>query len=150
MRYVEIYTDGACKFNPGPGGWAAILMCDGHTKELSGGKELTTNNEMELTAIIKGLSALKEKCSVKVYSDSSYVVNAFVQGWLETWKRNGWKKADKKPLLNAALWQQLLGLTGQQSVTFVWVKGHDGNEYNERCDKLASDEAAKFLNRETV
>lgn len=144
MKFVEIYTDGACKGNPGPGGWGTILMCEGHTKELHGGCASTTNNQMELTAAIEGLSALKERCSVKVYSDSSYLVNAFVQGWLDSWKRNGWRKADNKPVLNADLWKKLIALTEQHSVTFIWVKGHAGNPYNEQCDRLAVAEAARY------
>lgn len=144
MKTVDIYTDGACKGNPGAGGWAAILVYNGIEKELSGGENPTTNNRMELTAAIMGLSALKEKCKVNLVSDSQYLVSAIEKGWLESWKSKGWKKADKKPVLNDDLWKKLSGLLEMHEVSFSWVKGHDGHSYNERCDTLASAEAEKL------
>ncbi|MBQ0109967.1 MAG: ribonuclease HI [Clostridiales bacterium] len=144
MKTVDIYTDGACKGNPGAGGWAAILVYNGIEKELSGGENPTTNNRMELTAAIMGLSALKEKCKVNLVSDSQYLVSAIEKGWLESWKSKGWKKADKKPVLNDDLWKKLSGLLETHEVSFSWVKGHDGHSYNERCDSLASAEAEKL------
>lgn len=134
MKDVQIYTDGACRGNPGRGGWAAILVYGAHERELSGGERETTNNRMELTAVIEGLSALKYPCKVTVYSDSKYVVEAFAQNWIAAWKASGWKKGLKNP----DLWQKLYPLTEIHDVTFVWVKGHDGHIYNERCDKLAT------------
>ncbi len=137
MRKVNIYTDGACSGNPGAGGWGTILEYNGRKKELSGAQPETTNNRMELTAVIEGLQALKEPCEVTLFSDSQYVVNAVNLGWAAGWKRNGWRKADKKPALNVDLWETLLQLLQQHKVTFVWVKGHDGHPENERCDQLA-------------
>ena len=134
---VTIYTDGACSGNPGPGGWAAILMAGGAKKEMSGGERDTTNNRMELTAVIRGLQALKEPCRVRLTSDSKYVIDAVTQGWVYGWQCNGWRKADKKPALNVDLWEQLLPLLAQHEVEFVWVKGHQGHPENERCDKMA-------------
>ena len=136
-KTVEIYTDGACSGNPGPGGWAAILMYRGHKKEISGAECDTTNNRMELTAVIEGLKALREPCAVAVYSDSKYVVDGMTKGWAAGWRARGWKKADKSPALNPELWGELLDLCGKHQVSFVWVRGHAGNEYNNRCDKLA-------------
>lgn len=137
MKHVEIFTDGACSGNPGKGGWGAILRYGGVTKELSGGERETTNNRMELTAVIKALEALKEPCEVTLTSDSKYVIDAITQRWVYNWKRNGWRKADKKPALNVDLWELLLGLLERHRVTFVWVKGHAGHPENERCDQLA-------------
>ena len=145
LTFVELFTDGACSGNPGPGGWGAILRCNGVEKELSGGELETTNNRMELLAVINGLEALNRKCRVKIYSDSSYVVNGITQGWAQGWKKNNWRKADKKPALNVDLWETLLPLLETHKVEFVWVKGHNGHPYNERCDRLAV-EAAKADN----
>ena len=137
MRNVNIYTDGACSGNPGVGGWGTILEYRGKEKELSGAQKETTNNRMELTAVIEGLKALKEPCSVTLYTDSQYVVNAINLSWVYGWKRNGWRKADKKPALNVDLWEELLDLLKTHEVKFIWVKGHDGHPQNERCDQLA-------------
>lgn len=145
-KYIEIYTDGACSGNPGPGGWGAILRYGTREKELSGGERETTNNRMELTAVIKALSALKEPCEVKLTTDSKYVCDAINQGWLDSWKSNGWKKADKKAVLNVDLWEELLPLLFKHDVTFCWVKGHAGHEYNERCDRLAVEFYKKLTN----
>lgn len=134
MKEVQIYTDGACRGNPGNGGWGAILVWGPHERELSGGERETTNNRMELTAVIEGLSALKYPCKVTVYSDSRYVVDAFLLDWISGWKRSGWKKGLKNP----DLWEKLYALTETHQVSFVWVKGHNGHDYNERCDKLAT------------
>ena len=137
MKTVTLYTDGACSGNPGPGGWGAILEYQGTEKELSGGEESTTNNRMELTAVIAGLSALKEPCIVELYSDSKYVIDGLSKGWAESWQKNGWKKTDKKPALNADLWETLLALTSKHQVRYHWVKGHADNPKNNRCDALA-------------
>lgn len=137
MRKIDVYTDGACSGNPGPGGYGAILVWNGHEKELSEGFAETTNNRMELLAVITALEALKEDCIVTVTSDSKYVVDAIEKGWLDSWRSNGWRKADKKPALNAELWQRLLVQLERHEVSFVWVKGHAGHPYNERCDRLA-------------
>ena len=137
MKRVTIYTDGACSGNPGPGGWGTILRCNGVEKELCGGEKETTNNRMELLAVINGLEALNRKCKVKIYSDSSYVVNGITKGWAEGWKANNWRKSDKKPALNPDLWDKLLYLLSQHEYEFVWIKGHDGHPENERCDKMA-------------
>ena len=137
MKTVEIYTDGACSGNPGPGGWGAILMFNGAIKELSGGQAETTNNRMELTAVISALEALKEDCIVELWSDSKYVTDALSKGWAVSWRKNGWKKADKKPALNTDLWERLLKLTERHQVHCHWVKGHADNEYNNRCDAMA-------------
>lgn len=137
MKHVEIFTDGACSGNPGKGGWGAVLRFNGAEKELCGGERETTNNRMELTAVIEALSALKEPCAVTLTSDSKYVIDAVTKGWAYGWQRNGWRKADKKPALNVDLWQRLLPLLQLHQVTFVWVKGHDGHPENERCDRLA-------------
>lgn len=137
MEEVTIYTDGACSGNPGPGGWGAILMYKENSKEISGGKDNTTNNVMELTAVIEGLKLLKFPCKVKLYSDSAYVVNAFIQKWIYGWLKNGWKNASKEPVKNKELWQELYELTKIHEVEFIKVKGHADNEYNNRCDELA-------------
>ena len=144
MKTVTIYTDGACSGNPGPGGWGAILMYGQHKKELSGGEAMTTNNRMELTAAIEALAALKEPCRVTLTSDSKYLVDAITQGWAKSWQAKGWRKADKSPALNPDLWEKLLKLLDSHEVELVWVKGHDGHPYNERCDKLATAFADSF------
>ena len=137
MKKIELFTDGACSGNPGPGGWGAILRYNGVEKELSGSEKETTNNRMELTAIIKGLAALKEPCIVTLTSDSKYVLDAILKGWVYNWQKNGWKKADKKPALNVDLWQELLQLLEIHQVELNWVHGHQGHPENERCDQLA-------------
>lgn len=136
-KQVEIFTDGACSGNPGVGGWGAILRFGGHEKELSGGEKETTNNRMELTAVIMALSALKEPCAVTLTTDSKYVADGISKGWAKSWKANGWRKADKKPALNTDLWDKLLTLCDVHDVNIVWVKGHAGHPENERCDALA-------------
>lgn len=144
MKEVEIYTDGACSGNPGAGGWGVVLIYKGIEKELSGYEAQTTNNRMELTAVIEGLKALKKPCHVKVYSDSAYVINALQKGWLEQWKMNGWARGKKKEeLKNTDLWQELDSLIQNHQVQWFKVKGHSDNEYNNRCDKLATGEIAK-------
>lgn len=145
MKQVTIYTDGACSGNPGPGGWGAVLIYKGVEKELSGGEAQTTNNRMELTAVISALQALKEPCSVELYSDSKYVIDALQKGWAWGWRKKGWIKSDKKPALNPDLWETLLNLTAKHEMTYHWVKGHADNEYNERCDRLAVTEREKFV-----
>ena len=137
MEEVTIYTDGACSGNPGPGGWGALLMYKDTKKEISGGKADTTNNVMELTAVIEGLKLLKFPCKVKLYSDSAYVVNGFNQKWIYGWIKNGWKNSSKEPVKNKELWQELYDLTKVHEVEFIKVKGHADNEYNNRCDELA-------------
>ena len=139
MKHIQIYTDGACSGNPGPGGYGAILVYNGVEKELSGGDKNTTNNRMELSAVIKALEALKEPCDVTLTSDSKYLTDAVNKGWLKSWKARGWKKADKSPVLNVELWQRIYGLLDIHNVTFVWVQGHAGHPYNERCDVLATE-----------
>lgn len=138
MKKITIYTDGACRGNPGKGGWGAVLIYNGKIKEMSGGDPSTTNNKMELSAAIESLSALKEPCEVDLYSDSKYLTDAVNKGWVYSWKKKGWKKSDGKPALNVDLWERILELTAVHKVNFIWVKGHDGNEYNERCDVLAT------------
>ena len=140
MKTVTIYTDGACSGNPGPGGWGAILMYGAHKRELSGGEANTTNNRMELTAVIQALSMLKEPCIVDLWSDSKYVIDGLSKGW----KARGWVKSDKKPALNPDLWDRLLALTDIHSLRYHWVKGHAENAYNNRCDELAVMESRKF------
>ena len=144
MKTVTLYTDGACSGNPGPGGWGAILEYQGTEKELSGGESSTTNNRMELTAVIEGLSALKEPCVVELYSDSKYVIDGLSKGWAVSWRKNGWKKADKKPALNPDLWEKLLNLAEMHQLRYHWVKGHADNPKNNRCDALAVAESKKF------
>ena len=137
MKKVTLYTDGACSGNPGPGGYGAVLQYGSHRRELSGGFEETTNNRMEILSVIKGLSALKEPCEIKVYSDSRYVVDAVEKGWALRWRENGWMRNKKEAALNSDLWEELLALLNVHTVCFEWVKGHAGNEGNERCDELA-------------
>jgi ribonuclease HI len=136
-KKVTIYTDGACLGNPGPGGYGVVLLYDGHRKEISGGFRLTTNNRMEMMAVIVGLRALKERCSVTVYSDSEYIVNSISKGWAERWRANGWKRNKKDKAINADLWEQLLDLIDNHDVKMVWVRGHSGVKENERCDELS-------------
>ena len=143
IKSVELYTDGACSGNPGPGGWAAVLLFKGREKEMSGFKPETTNNVMELSAAVEGLKGLKEKCIVKLYSDSSYLINAFEKGWIFNWKKNGWKTASKDPVKNKELWQQLDELTRTHEIKWIKVKGHADNKYNNRCDELAVAEIKK-------
>ncbi len=140
MKQVEIFTDGACKGNPGPGGWGAVLRSGGHEKELSGHDPATTNNRMELTAAIEALKALKSPCEVQLYTDSKYVIDG-ITGWIFGWQKNGWKNSQKKPVLNADLWQALLEAKRRHKVSWHWVKGHAGHPENERADQLASDAA---------
>ena len=147
MAQVEIFTDGACSGNPGPGGWGAVLRCEDHEKELSGGEAETTNNRMELTAVIAALSALKRPCKVTLTTDSKYVVDSITKGWAKKWQANGWRKPDKKPALNTDLWEKLLTLLEVHDVQFVWVKGHAGHPENERCDTLAVAECQKIINQ---
>ena len=137
MKRIEMFTDGACSGNPGPGGWGTILRYNGVEKELSGGEAQTTNNRMELTAVIRGLEALKEKCSVIVTTDSRYVADGIVNGWAKSWRAQGWVKGDKKPALNPDLWGRLLDLLDEHEVEIKWIKGHAGHPENERCDRLA-------------
>lgn len=144
MKEVIIYTDGACSGNPGPGGWGTILDYKGKRKELCGCEAVTTNNRMELTAVIEGLKALKEKCSVTVVTDSQYVANGINLGWARSWQKNGWRKKDKKPALNPELWEELLQLCDKHTVTINWIKGHAGHPENERCDEMAVNESQKF------
>ena len=144
MKTVNIYTDGACSGNPGPGGWGAILQYGSTEKELSGGEAQTTNNRMELTAVIEALSALKEPCRVELYSDSKYFIDAVDKGWVYGWKKKGWIKSDKKPALNVDLWEEILALLDIHDVHLHWVKGHAENEKNNRCDELAVAESKKF------
>jgi ribonuclease HI len=144
MKHVDIYTDGACRGNPGPGGWGAVLVYGSVEKELSGGENPTTNNRMELTAAIEALSALREPCEVTLTSDSKYLVDGIANGWARSWRARGWKKSDRSPALNPDLWGGLLDLLDIHRVTLVWVKGHDGHPYNERCDRLATAFADTF------
>ena len=137
MEEVIIYTDGACSGNPGPGGWGAILMIGDHKKEISGGKKDTTNNVMDLTAVIEALKLLKRPCKVQLYSDSAYVVNAFLQDWISGWIKKNWKNSNKEEVKNKELWQELISLTKVHEVIFHKVKGHSDNEFNNRCDELA-------------
>ncbi len=144
-KTVELFTDGACSGNPGPGGWGAILRFKGTEKELCGGEEKTTNNRMELTAVIEGLAKLKEPCNVTLLTDSKYVADGISKGWAASWKKNGWRKADKKPALNADLWEKLLTLNDIHNLKINWIKGHAGHAENERCDKLAVAQYQKYL-----
>ncbi len=144
MKKVTIYTDGACSGNPGVGGWGAVLMYGKLEKQISGADGSTTNNRMEMTAVIEALKCLKEPCEVELYSDSAYVVNAFTNGWIYGWQKNGFKKSDNSPVLNEDLWHEIIGLTNVHKVTFIKVKGHADNEYNNLCDKLATDAVKNF------
>ena len=144
MKTVTLYTDGACSGNPGPGGWGAILEYMGHQRELSGGEAKTTNNRMELTAVIEGLKALKEPCVVELYSDSKYVIDALQKGWAVGWRKRGWVKSDKKPALNPDLWEVLLNLVEKHELHYHWVKGHADNPMNNRCDEMAVNEWKKL------
>ena len=143
MKKVDLYTDGACSGNPGKGGFGGILMYNGRQKEYSGYDEMTTNNRMELMAVIEGLKMLKEPVELNIYSDSAYVVNAFLEDWITGWQLKGWKNASKKPVSNVDLWQELLSLLSEHKVTWNKVKGHSDNEYNNRCDLLATSEIAR-------
>ena len=144
MKKVVIYSDGACSGNPGVGGWGAILMYNGHKKECAGYDKQTTNNRMEITAVLEGLKALKYPCRVKITTDSQYVFNSITKGWAEGWKKNNWIKKDKKPALNADLWDELLTELSKHEVEFQWIKGHNGHSENERCDALAVAQTEKF------
>ena len=144
LKKVEMYTDGACSGNPGPGGFGTILRYGEYEKKLSGGSESTTNNRMELTAVIEGFKALKQRCVVEVYCDSKYIVDAVNLGWAERWKQNNWMRNKKEKALNADLWEQLLSLIGMHEVSFNWVKGHSGMRENEECDRMAVQESKKF------
>ena len=144
-KKVAVYTDGACSGNPGPGGWGAILSYKGKEKEISGGEKQTTNNRMELTAVISALECLKEPCEVDLYSDSKYVIDALEKGWAVSWRKKGWIKSDKKPALNPDLWERLLLLVSQHEMHYHWVKGHAENAYNNRCDALAVAERDRWL-----
>ena len=145
MKKVTIYTDGACSYNPGPGGWGAVLMYGNYKKEISGGDDMTTNNKMEITAVIRALQELNEPCEVDLYSDSAYVINAFQQGWLQSWVQNNWKTKDKKDVKNKELWEMLNYLNQKHKVNWYKVKGHADNVYNNRCDELARAEVEKIL-----
>lgn len=144
MKTVHIFTDGACSGNPGPGGWGAILRYKEFEKNISGGEKMTTNNRMELTAVIEALKALKEECHVILTTDSKYVCDGINKGWAKQWKNNGWRKADKKPALNSEMWEELLSLTEKHTVEFIWVRGHNGHPENELCDRMAVSEWEKF------
>lgn len=143
MKNVQAFTDGSCLGNPGPGGWAAVLRCNGAERELSGGFAPTTNNRMEILAVIEALLTLKEPCSVDMHTDSQYVCNAVEKRWLAGWRRNGWKTSDKKPVKNRDLWERLLPLLETHKVRFHWVRGHSGHPENERCDVLARTQASR-------
>lgn len=145
MEEITIYTDGACSGNPGPGGWGAVLMKDDYKKEISGGNKETTNNIMELTAVIQALRMVKYPCKIKLYSDSAYVVNGFLQGWIYNWVKKGWKTADGSPVKNKELWEELYNFSKIHQIEFIKVKGHADNQYNNRCDELARGETEKFL-----
>lgn len=143
-KTVTVYTDGACSGNPGPGGWGAVLQYKGVEKEISGGERETTNNRMELTAVISALECLKEPCIVELYSDSRYVIDALEKGWAEGWRKKGWKRSGKEPALNPDLWETLLNLVEKHEMHYHWVKGHEDNVFNNRCDELAVAEREKF------
>lgn len=143
MKEIEIYTDGACSGNPGAGGWGAVMVYKNNRKEISGYEEETTNNRMELIAFIKALETVKEPCIIKAFTDSKYVCDSIKNGWAENWRKNGWKKSDKKPALNSDLWEKLLNLMNKHTIEITWVKGHSGHLENELCDKLATDEIKK-------
>ena len=145
MKRIEIFTDGACKGNPGPGGWCAILRYNGVEKLISGGEKETTNNRMELSAVLFALKALKEPCHITLQSDSKYVLDSLSKGWVYGWQKKGWKKSDGKPALNVDLWQQLLEEIRKHELEYVWIKGHAGHPENERCDAQAVKESEKFV-----
>ena len=145
MKKIEMFTDGACKGNPGPGGWCAIMRYNGVEKVISGGEKDTTNNRMELSAVLFGLKALKEPCHITLQSDSKYVLDSISKGWVYGWQKKGWKKSDGKPALNVDLWQQLLAEIAKHEIEYVWIKGHAGHPENERCDAQAVKESEKFL-----
>ncbi len=145
MKEVELFSDGACSGNPGPGGWGSILRFKGIEKELSGGEKETTNNRMELLAVINALESLKEPCKVNITTDSKYVCDAFLKNWLSSWQQNGWKTAGKKPVKNKELWERLLALSQKHELSWSWIKGHDGHPENERCDKLAVEARLKII-----
>ena len=145
MKHIEMFTDGACKGNPGPGGWCAILRYNGVEKVISGGEKDTTNNRMELSAVLFGLKALKEPCHITLQSDSKYVLDSISKGWVYGWQKKSWKKSDGKPALNVDLWQQLLVEIAKHDIEYVWIKGHAGHPENERCDAQAVKESEKFL-----
>lgn len=145
MKEVILYTDGACSGNPGPGGWGAILIWNGIEKELSGGEANTTNNRMEMKAIIEGLRALKEKCHVKIHSDSALIINAFNKNWIQNWQKRSWKKSDKKPVENQDLWKEMLKVMGPHKVDWIKVKGHSTNELNNRVDRIAVAASKQFI-----
>lgn len=145
MKEIIMYTDGACSYNPGPGGWGVVLKYGEYEKELSGFSEETTNNRMEIFAAIQGLRALKEPCSITLFSDSAYLINAFQKGWIQNWQRNGWRNASKQPVENQDLWNQLLLSIGQHQIQWVKVKGHADNPYNNRCDQLARAQVTQYL-----
>ena len=138
MKNIEIYTDGACSGNPGPGGWGAVLKYNNFQKQISGAESNTTNNRMEITALIKALELLKEPCKIKVYTDSRYVCDSMTKGWAVSWKKRGWKKSDGKPALNSDLWEKLIDFSQVHTLDFTWIKGHAGHPENELCDKLAT------------
>ncbi|NLW89660.1 MAG: ribonuclease HI [Clostridiaceae bacterium] len=148
MPEVFVYTDGACSGNPGPGGWGAVLVCAGREKEVSGGERSTTNNRMELVAAIEAMNLLKQPCRVRVFSDSAYLVNAFRLGWIDNWKRNGWKNSARETVSNLDLWKDLDRLSSIHQIEWIKVKGHSGHEYNERCDVLATSKASEFSKSE--
>lgn len=146
-KNIELYSDGACSGNPGPGGWGALLRFKGNERELSGGEKQTTNNRMELMGVISGLESLKEVCRVNVFTDSQYIANAFLKDWLTSWKKNGWKTAAKKPVKNRDLWERLLVQADRHELSWNWIKGHAGHPENERCDTLAVVERDKFAGK---
>ncbi len=144
MKTITVYTDGACSGNPGPGGWGAVLIHGEAIRELSGGEPATTNNRMEMLGVIRALEALKERCKVRVHSDSAYVINCFRERWYVRWERNGWKNSKKEPVENRDLWERMIALVREHDVEWIKVKGHSGDRWNERCDELARAEAAKY------
>ena len=148
MKHIQIFTDGACSGNPGPGGWGAILRYKAHEKELSGGEAETTNNRMALMALIAALEQLKEPCEIDLCSDSQYVINGLQKGWAKGWRARGWKKADKSPALNSDLWARLLDLSEAHTIHYNWIKGHAGHPENERCDRLAVEQSKRFGGRQ--
>ena len=148
MKQIEIFTDGACSGNPGPGGWGAVLRYRGVEKELSGGEARTTNNRMELTALIEALAVLKEPCEITLCSDSKYVIDGLQKGWAKGWKARGWKKADKSPALNPDLWDRLLTLAEPHTIHYRWIKGHAGHPENERCDRMAVEQSRRYGGRQ--